>query len=87
MIIYNEHNSGSTFKQWEKGIEMATGEYVWIAESDDWCEPSLLETLVDALKKNPNIVLGFVQSYYMKGDNLIKWISMHLLTPTASGFK
>lgn len=74
-IIYSESNSGSPFKQWAKGIEIAQGEYIWIAESDDWCEPSLLSTLIDALQKNPEVVLGYVQSYYMVGDNKIKWIS------------
>ena len=29
--IYNQTNSGSPFKQWNKGIRLAQGEYVWIA--------------------------------------------------------
>jgi cellulose synthase/poly-beta-1,6-N-acetylglucosamine synthase-like glycosyltransferase len=31
-IIYNSKNSGSPFKQWQKGFELAKGEYIWIAE-------------------------------------------------------
>ena len=38
-IVYNTENSGSTFKQWNKGVELAEGECIWFAESDDWCEP------------------------------------------------
>src|SRR5215467_13719414 len=34
-IELNEVNSGSTFKQWNKGARMARGSYIWIAESDD----------------------------------------------------
>ena len=45
-IVVNEQNSGSPFKQWQKGISMAKGELIWIAESDDSCEPTFLETLV-----------------------------------------
>lgn len=48
-IIFNEKNSGSTFKQWQKGFELAHGEYIWIAESDDYCDIHFLEILVDKL--------------------------------------
>jgi glycosyltransferase involved in cell wall biosynthesis len=58
-IIYNETNSGSTFKQWQKGIGLATGKYIWIAESDDWCEPTLLEELIKGITGNDDIVISF----------------------------
>jgi len=45
-IEYNAANSGSTFKQWEKGINMAKGDWIWIAESDDIAEPIFLESLI-----------------------------------------
>jgi glycosyltransferase involved in cell wall biosynthesis len=45
-IEYNAANSGSTFKQWEKGIKIAQGEWIWIAESDDVAEPIFLEILM-----------------------------------------
>ena len=31
-IVYNEQNSGTTFKQWDKGLQLAKGEWVWIAD-------------------------------------------------------
>jgi glycosyltransferase involved in cell wall biosynthesis len=43
---FNEANSGSPFAQWNRGIAMATGEFLWIAESDDDAEPRLLEGLL-----------------------------------------
>lgn len=61
-IITNDSNSGSTFKQWEKGFKIATGELIWIAESDDACEPELLETLVNEFIKDNKCVLAFCKS-------------------------
>jgi len=43
-IEVNERNQG-VYRQWIKGIEMATGEYLWIAEADDTCEQDFLEKL------------------------------------------
>jgi glycosyltransferase involved in cell wall biosynthesis len=44
--LYNDKNSGSAFRQWAKGIKAATGDLVWIAESDDFCDERFLEVLV-----------------------------------------
>jgi glycosyltransferase involved in cell wall biosynthesis len=78
-VIFNEINSGSPFLQWEKGINLASGKYVWIAESDDWCEPSLLQELVDGIRKDDECVLSYCQMYYINGYNKIKWQSSHKL--------
>ena len=61
-IIINEENSGSTFIQWEKGFKYANGEIIWIAESDDSCEPNLLEVLVKEFIKDEKCVLAFCKS-------------------------
>lgn len=45
-VIINETNSGSPFKQWERGVKETSGEIIWIAESDDYCAPNFLEVLV-----------------------------------------
>ncbi len=50
-IAYNETNSGSPFRQWRKGVELAKGDWVWIAESDDYAHADfLLETMAKAVK-------------------------------------
>ncbi len=61
-IQYNARNSGSPFKQWKKGIELAIGEYIWIAESDDVAEPNFLEIMVQKLKA------GHGLAYCRSGD-------------------
>ena len=62
-LVINIKNSGSTFKQWEKGIEIAQGKYIWIAESDDWAEKTFLEKIIPILEKDDNIGLAYSQSY------------------------
>lgn len=71
-IVYNEKNSGSTFFQWNKAIfELAQGEFIWIAESDDVAESNFLETLVPVLKNDPEIVLAYCQSARMDSEGNI----------------
>lgn len=53
-IVVNEENSGSTFKQWDKGIQLAKGEIIWIAESDDYCKQIFLEVLMALWERFPN---------------------------------
>lgn len=74
-VILNDINSGSTFKQWEKGIQQAKGEYIWIAESDDWCESNLLEILYAGIVKDAACVISYCQSYCVQDENKINWIS------------
>jgi glycosyltransferase involved in cell wall biosynthesis len=61
-VIYNERNSGSTFKQWDKGIALAQGEWIWLAESDDKAELNFLATMVAELKGKENIGIAYAQS-------------------------
>lgn len=63
-IVYNEHNSGSPFKQWAKGFNLAKGEYIWIAESDDWAELNFLEILVPVLDAHKSLSLAFCNSQW-----------------------
>jgi len=76
-IIYNESNSGSTFKQWDKGIRASSGEYIWIAESDDWCDSNMLQVLVEGIEKDEDCVISYCQSYCVEGDNKLRFTSQH----------
>ncbi len=61
-MVVNERNSGNTFLQWEKGIILAKGEYIWIAESDDTARPDFLTRQMAALLATPDAVLSFCRS-------------------------
>lgn len=70
-IIYNDTNSGSTFKQWEKGINLSQGEHIWIAESDDFCTPDFLEKLLFHVKWKEDTALAFCNSNIWENDLII----------------
>ncbi|WP_345950607.1 glycosyltransferase family 2 protein [Mucilaginibacter sp. PAMB04274] len=79
-IIFNEKNSGTTFKQWQKGLSLAKGNYIWVAESDDWCAPVFLATAINTLKSDPNLALFFSASNQVDEhdkvlSNLLWWTS------------
>ena len=56
-LVLNETNTGNTFLQWDKGIGLARGRYVWIAESDDVADPHFLEATVSALQAHPHATM------------------------------
>lgn len=64
----NARNSGRVFEQWRRGIALASGELVWIAESDDRCEPTLLERLVREFDTAPGLALAFCPSWLFTDD-------------------
>lgn len=68
-IVYNEKNSGSPFKQWAKGFDLARGDYIWIAESDDWAELNFLDELMPAINQKQDVLVAFCQSVYSYNDS------------------
>lgn len=69
---FNEVNSRNTFVQWKKGIQLAKGEYIWIAESDDYCELNFLEEVSKSLFENKDVVLSYCQSNQVNEFSEIK---------------
>lgn len=59
---YNNINSGSPFIQWDSGVNKAKGEFIWIAESDDFSSPTFLEKTTAILNENKNIGLVYCAS-------------------------
>jgi glycosyltransferase involved in cell wall biosynthesis len=70
--IFNETNSGSPFKQWNKGLKEAQGEYIWIAESDDFADKLFLEKLVSVLNSHPEVGIAYSQSYNVDENSKVK---------------
>jgi glycosyltransferase involved in cell wall biosynthesis len=68
-VLRNAVNSGNPFQQWRKGIAESQGEYLWIAESDDYADPMFLEELVARLDAHPQAALAYCQSWAVTQDN------------------
>lgn len=63
-------NSGSPFAQWLRGMDMAEGEIVWLAEADDWCEDNLLTTLLPVFDDR-NVRLASCMSVPVQSDGTV----------------
>lgn len=54
-VCINDVNSGGVFYQWRRGLSLAKGDYVWIAEADDYAAPGFLESCVRVLDAHPDV--------------------------------
>jgi len=59
---FNAENSGGPFPQWNRGVEIAKGDIIWIAESDDSSHPTFLETTCNLLEADATLTLSYTQS-------------------------
>lgn len=71
-MIFNEQNTGNTFVQWNKGIQLCEGKYIWIAESDDFADTSFLKVMVEALEKHNNATMCLSGSFFVDEKSKIK---------------
>jgi glycosyltransferase involved in cell wall biosynthesis len=69
LIHKNDINSGSPFIQWQLGIENAIGEYIWIAESDDYADVTFLEKNLLNFSKNKSVGVSFSPSIWVDSDD------------------
>jgi glycosyltransferase involved in cell wall biosynthesis len=68
-VVYNKENSGTPFKQWNKGVRMSRGRYLWIAESDDFAEPCFLERMVSLLHEEPEVTFAYCRAWRVGQDD------------------
>jgi glycosyltransferase involved in cell wall biosynthesis len=58
----NKVNSGKPITQWLRGVSLAKGDYIWIAESDDEAKPNFLSELLSLLSKHPSAGMAYCDS-------------------------
>jgi len=67
-ILENELNSGSVFRQWLKGIEEASGDLIWIAESDDSAGLDFLANILPRFDRE-DVLLAYGEIRYINPDD------------------
>lgn len=69
-IICNSENSGSVFSQWKKGVDLAQGDIVWIAEADDWAGRDFVDVASRAFE-DESVIVSYTQSNQVSEDGKI----------------
>lgn len=64
-VVINEVNTGSPCTQWDKGISLARGKYIWIAEADDLADPDFLKATVATLESDPDVNVVMTMSHFI----------------------
>lgn len=67
-IAVNTTNTGLPFAQWQKGVALARGKYIWIAEADDLAHPHFLEACVNAMESTPDATVAFAGAEIIDSD-------------------
>ena len=85
-LLFNEKNSGSVFKQWRKGLDMAQGDLIWIAESDDFSAENFLSEMVPAFADDA-IQLAFCRTDFFQDGQTIFTTEQYLADLSAFDWK
>ena len=67
-VIRYDVNSGNVFRQWRRAVDLAQGDFIWIAEADDSAEPRLIEKLANAIVNEPKVVMAYADSRAIDQD-------------------
>lgn len=70
-VIHNEKNVFIAEAR-NSALQQATGEYLYLIDSDDWVLPDMLDTMYKRAKKHgaQYVVSGYFMDYYVDGKNV-----------------
>lgn len=80
-IEVNANNTGRPFAQWEKGVSLSCGKYIWIAEADDLAQPDFLATCVNAMESVPDATVAFAGAEIIDTDGNVTGQSFDIWLP------
>jgi glycosyltransferase involved in cell wall biosynthesis len=79
--IRNDPNLGH-LRNYNKGIGLATGEYIWLISADDRLRrPYVLEKYVAAMEQNPRVGYAFCPGFTLLGDQETQVIKYSVIGP------
>lgn len=64
---YSRKNGGKACIQWEKGMNMASNSYVWIAEADDYSDAHFLEQVMKGFQ-DEEVILSYCDTAFINQD-------------------
>ena len=70
-VVLSEKNSGNAFSQWQKGFKLASGDYVWICEADDYCKKNFLRKVTKPINQNSNIIISYADTGFIDSTGTI----------------
>ena len=68
--VIHQINSGPSIAR-NKGIHNASGTFIQFVDSDDYIEPNMIETLVDKINRDVDIVICGYKYIYKENDNIV----------------
>lgn len=69
ILVHHQPNAGVSAAR-NKGIELATGEYITFVDADDWLDPNYVQTLTSLLRKADFVAVGMYD--WMSDSDCIK---------------
>jgi len=68
---FRQENSGGCSRPRNTGINLATGEYIAMFDSDDIMQPGKIRSQADFLDRNPNVSFVFTDFCDFRGDEIL----------------
>ena len=71
-LIVNQTNKGSGYFNWIDGIKLATGDLIWIAESDDYCQLDFIEK-INKCFNNLSVSIAYCKTIFVDNNKNAIW--------------